>query len=318
MKRHKRKQNSLVLFCALHFLVYTLLLVGVYGLFQYLVNERMNAAFFSIDDLLQYQEALEREDYGAIPAKNVSFLIFDDEGHTVYASNRTIGEKVFFEDLDMLDDYHSGKLLDVFQSQTADGSVEYTVYLSTYAEAGKAPKLLSSCVLDEDYNILRGDLFAGRQALTQREFNLLCGISKTNSMAEKYTYETTTGEGRTLVFFATRMGEREYDQSLRWANSLWLAGVPCILLVVLGCILSFPWRMKKRIHPLSQAIEAYGQGKAAEISQEDIPSEFDETVVSFRRLLDQLDQARREKERVYQEKQTLIADISHDLRTPSR
>ena len=74
--------------------------------------------------------------------------------------------------------------------------------------------------------------------------------------------------------------------------------------------------MKKRIHPLSQAIEAYGQGKAAEISQEDIPSEFDETVVSFRRLLDQLDQARREKERVYQEKQTLIADISHDLRTP--
>lgn len=172
MKRHKRKQNSLVLFCALHFLVYTLLLVGVYGLFQYLVNERMNAAFFSIDDLLQYQEALEREDYGAIPAKNVSFLIFDDEGHTVYASNRTIGEKVFFEDLDMLDDYHSGKLLDVFQSETADGSVEYTVYLSTYAEAGKAPKLLSSCVLDEDYNILRGDLFAGRQALTQREFNL--------------------------------------------------------------------------------------------------------------------------------------------------
>ena len=41
-------------------------------------------------------------------------------------------------------------------------------------------------------------------------------------------------------------------------------------------------------------------------------------MVSFRRLLDQLDQARREKERVYQEKQTLIADISHDLRTPSR
>ena len=96
---------------------------------------------------------------------------------------------------------------------------------------------------------------------------------------------------------------------------MWAGALPCILLVVLGCILSFPWRMKKRIHPLSQAIEAYGQGKAAEISQEDIPSEFDETVVSFRRLLDQLDQAWREKERVYQEKQTSIADLSPDLRT---
>ena len=61
----------MVLFCALHFCLYPAA-GGVYGLFQYLVNERMNAAFFSIDDLLQYQEALEREDYGAIPAKNVS------------------------------------------------------------------------------------------------------------------------------------------------------------------------------------------------------------------------------------------------------
>ena len=225
--------------------------MGVYGLFQYLVNERVNAAFFSIDDLLQYQEALEREDYGAIPAKNVSFLIFDDEGHTVYASNRTIGEKVFFEDLDMLDDYHSGKPLDVFQSQTADGSVEYTVYLSTYAEAGKAPKLLSSCVLDEDYNILRGDLFAGRQALTQREFNLLCGISKPTVWRRNTPMRPPRERGAPWSFFATRMGEREYDQSLRWANSLWLAGVPCILLVVLGCISLLPLA-DEETHPSPQ------------------------------------------------------------------
>lgn len=119
-----------MVFCAWHFAVYALLLVGVYGLFHTLVNQRLTEAFFSLDDLLQYQTALAAEDYGAIPLRgegNASFLIFDEEGRTVYASNRSIGEKVFFQDLDMLDDYHAGKLLDVFREETAAGETRYTV-----------------------------------------------------------------------------------------------------------------------------------------------------------------------------------------------
>lgn len=157
-----------MVFCAWHFAVYALLLVGVYGLFHTLVNQRLTEAFFSLDDLLQYQADLAAEDYGAVPLRgegNASFLIFDEEGRTVYASNRSIGEKVFFQDLDMLDDYHAGKLLDVFREETAAGETRYTVYLSAYA-GSKAPQRLASCVLDGDYRILSGDLFAGREALT--------------------------------------------------------------------------------------------------------------------------------------------------------
>lgn len=305
-----------MVFCAWHFAVYALLLVGVYGLFHTLVNQRLTEAFFSLDDLLQYQTALAAEDYGAIPLRgegNASFLIFDEEGRTVYASNRSIGEKVFFQDLDMLDDYHAGKLLDVFREETAAGETRYTVYLSAYA-GSKAPQRLASCVLDGDYRILSGDLFAGREALTPREFDLLCGISKTNSLAEKYTYQTDDGQGRTLVFFSTQMGERAYDRAIHRANVPWLAGVPCILLITAGCILVFARRMEGRIRPLGRAMEAYSRGEEGEPA--DLPAEFTETVASFRRLLDQLESARREKEGAFQEKQALIAHISHDLRTP--
>ena len=74
--------------------------------------------------------------------------------------------------------------------------------------------------------------------------------------------------------------------------------------------------MEGRIRPLGRAMEAYSRGEEGEPA--DLPAEFTETVASFRRLLDQLESARREKEGAFQEKQALIAHISHDLRTPSR
>ena len=186
-----------MVFCAWHFAVYALLLVGVYGLFHTLVNQRFTEAFFSLDDLLQYQTALAAEDYGAIPLRgegNASFLIFDEEGRTVYASNRSIGEKVFFQDLDMLDDYHAGKLLDVFREETAVGETRYTVYLSAYA-GGKAPQRLASCVLDGDYRILSGDLFAGREALTPG--SLTCSAASPRPTAWRRSTPTrpTTARG---------------------------------------------------------------------------------------------------------------------------
>ena len=62
------------------------------------------------------------------------------------------------------------------------------------------PKTEGFCVLDEKYHILEGDLFAGRNSLTEREFELLRGISQSNGMLEKYVYETNNGEERILAF----------------------------------------------------------------------------------------------------------------------
>ena len=77
LKGRKGRRSSLVVFCAWHFAVYALLLVGVYGLFHTLVNQRLTEAFFSLDDLLQYQTALAAEDYGSIPLRGRERLLPD-------------------------------------------------------------------------------------------------------------------------------------------------------------------------------------------------------------------------------------------------
>ena len=47
-----------------------------------------------------------------------------------------------------------------------------------------------------------------------------------------------------------------------------------------------------------------------------VPSEFYDMVCNFKDLVSQLESTQKEKESLYEEKQRLIVDISHDLKTP--
>ena len=275
MKQIKLKKKRLIISCAKYFALYTLIIVLLYSFFQYWVNFKINASFFSIDDLISYKEALEHEDYAKIPSKNSknsAFIIFNALGNPVYASSRSISEKIFYDDLEMLGDYNSRRFFDVFEHTDSDGSVTYSVFLSVYGNDETVPMIVDSCILDAQYNIISGTLFSDKAFLTQREFQLLNGISTANGTLEKYVYETVDGQERTLAFLTFNMTAKQYEHMLRSANMIWLIGIPCILLAIILFTVAFCRTVKRRIDPLDEAI--------------------------------------------YQERQRLIADISHDLKTP--
>ena len=275
MKQIKSKQKRLIISCAKYFALYTLIIVLLYSLFQYLVNFKVGSSFFTIVDLLLYKDALDYEEYAKIPAKNSknsAFIIFDASGSTVYASNRTINERIFYEDLEMLGDYNSRRFFDVFENTAPDGSVTYSVFLSIYGSDDTVPKIVDSCVLDAQYHIISGTLFPDKKFLTQREFQLLNGISAANGTLEKYVYTTDSGQERTLAFFTFNMTQKKYEHLLQSANMIWLVGIPCILAAIVLFTIAFSRTLKRQIDPLYEAI--------------------------------------------YQERQRLIADISHDLKTP--
>lgn len=149
MKRINRARKSLILSCAVYFAFFTFIIVLIYSVFHHLASQRINESVFTMEDLLSYENDLIDENYTRIPArnsKNSSMIIFDESGMIKYASNRTIREKVFFEDLDMIGDYNSGRFFDVFQDALVDGSIQYAVYLNAYdtEDDDKVPKTLDS------------------------------------------------------------------------------------------------------------------------------------------------------------------------------
>lgn len=319
MKRIKTRKKSLIVLCVLYFTFYTLLVLLLYTGFHYMVNLRISEAFFTLDDLLTYEDALVQENYAQIPIKNVqtsAFIIFDEKGKTVYASNQTIGEKVFYQDMNLIGDYYAGRLFDVFEEKAPDGTCQYMVYLSDYWNDDIVPEVKDYCVLDDEYYILEGTLFPERAQLTEREFDLLCGISKNNGTLEKYTYENADGDERTLAFLSFNLSEAKYGEVIQSANSLWMIGIPTIVLALVVFAFLFSRRIKRCIAPLNQTILSYEKGGENQIDPHLVPSEFYDMVCNFKDLVSQLESTQKEKESLYEEKQRLIVDISHDLKTP--
>lgn len=321
MKKNNRARKSLIFSCAVYFVLFTFIIVLIYSVFHHLANQRINESVFTLDDLIYYKDDLIEENYTRIPvknSKNSALIIFDENGMIKYASNQTISEKVFFEDLDMIGDYNSGIFFDVFKETMEDGSVQYAVYMNSYNTDSNdsVPKTLDYCILDKQYNIIEGELFPDREFLTQREFELLSGISMTNSTLDKYVYKNSDGEERILACLSTYLTDKQYTDILRSANAVWIIGVPCVLLAIIGFSILFFHKIKGRISPLNQTIVSYEKGKADEISSDSVPSEFYEVICNFKNLLSELEKTREENENLYKEKQKLIADISHDLKTP--
>lgn len=315
----RMKKKSLIVSSAIYFSLFTLIIVLVYTAFHYLVDVKIKGAFFTIDDLLAYEDDLIAENYAKIPVGNSkisAFIIFDENGTIQYASNRTIGDKVFFQDLELIGDYISGQIFNVFQETADDGSSIYYVYLNSYTWEDTVPQILGVCILDENYQIIGGDLFSDRDSLTSREFELLCGISNSNSYLDKYVYQNAQGEERILAFLTMGMSDKQYAEIVRSANAIWVIGIPCVLLTIVIFAILFSKMIKRRIAPLNQTIISYEKCGTAGINPSFVPSEFHETVQNFKSLLGQLEQIREEKEVLYQERQKLIADISHDLKTP--
>ena len=67
---------------------------------------------------------------------------------------------------------------------------------------------------------------------------------------------------------------------------------------------------------LDESIVSYQSGNIVDEDEKKMPLEFKMTLDKFSNLRDHLEEAKKQKDQLYKEKQQLIVDISHDLKTP--
>ena len=314
-----RIPKSLILTCACYFSVYFLILFALYNGVNYGIYQWLNSAFPSMDTLLEYEAQLQAETFSQIPlshSRQCEFIVFDTDGRTVYATNREIGENISAGDVYLIPNYYGDLFYSVLQKNDAGGQKYYYVYLNRQEEGSDTVQMAGSCVLDESYSIVEGDRLFEKGTLTEQEFGLLQGLYEKNKRVEKYDYVTEKGENRTVVFVSLQMNPETYEKTVNLANRLWLFAIPAALLVGAVQIVLVLRKIKKSIAPLNRAIESYGGQSGLAVDKRKIPVEFQSTVDRFSELVARLAGMQAEEEEAYQEKQRLIADISHDLKTP--
>lgn len=320
----KRKQfklhNSFVLTCTKYLFIYSLILLIIYYGINYLINQKLNYIFPSIDGLLQYEELLKSDNFADIPIskfKKCSYIVFDNEGKVIYASNSAIANKITYEDTFIINDINDNVYYMILKNNDDTESGTYYVSQVQYSTDGShMMQIVNSCILDANYSVIKGDLFSDKGFLTPNEFNLIRGIVDKKTEINKYKYITDNGEARTLIFISPMFDQRTYDKILYSTNAVWFMGIPLILFALLMEVLLFTRRIKKSIAPLNDAISAHKDNSSLKIDDLNIPKEFQSTADNFNELMDRLSCVQAEKEAMYQENQRIIADISHDLKTP--
>lgn len=273
-----------------------------------------DSAFPTIDTVLASEDDLVADRFDALATRDLEsclLLVFDGYGTRLYASSDEAARSISARDLAVMSDYADGTFYEVFRERGPQG-VRHRVVLSSYD--GEERVAEAYCVLDEDLRIVEGDLFPGRDSLTEREFGLVQGLYDARASVSRLDYENADGEARTLVLVAPLVSEGSYDRVTAEVGRLWLLAVPGTVAIVAVAAALVARQVAAAARPLDRAILAHraaGEGGAV-IEPADsagVATELVPIYEDFADLMVRLAEAREDGQR-------MVADVSHDLKTP--
>ncbi len=311
MKKLKQKHSLLVL-CITYFISYSLLLILMIHLFQNWIDWTLQTAFPTLDDLRVYEEYLSRGEYGKIPKKkirNVSYIIFDENGSTVYSSDSDIEERIHADELVLINDSDRNGYYTVAEQYTETGELQYLIRLEHYNSENGFTESLGYCLADQKLNIIDGDLFADLDHLTEEEFQFIKGLYHSDDSITKYSFLSEKGEVHTLVCVTPHYSEAAYEKILQSTKQIFLILIPIVILGSIIFTAVFLRSVRQMLTALNQEIQKYQTDHRVPTNRNDIAIEFHDTLDALDNLLGRVEKGNRER-------QQMIAGLSHDLKTP--
>lgn len=270
--------------------------------------------------VLEEQKALKREDYGSIKfgtllGKDGYFDILDQDAKVVYSgnpgmdSNYTKASLAYISEMDR--DSYSYFL--PFENKSGEGYV-----LIKLLSADSESTVSDITVVDAKRKILFTNMTIKEKKLTEKELGyMLESVSDENSenLLSKYRFTTNGGQTRYLVTHMGLNGDvHRYYRRLELMLVITYISLVFVSIVVAG--LAIGRKMHRPIRVLNEAIRSYSDGTPVDTSLAGAPREFQETLEAFQIMENKLEEAKREQLRLENEKRRMLADISHDLKTP--
>lgn len=311
-RRIHSARTSIAFRCLVCIVAYAAALAGLFWAVNVAGDRLLTNAFPSIETVLAHGDDLLGDRFDALQTsdlENSQIVIFDGDGKRLYASTTEAGQRIRATDLPLINEYGDRNYYEVFEEPTEDGMHYRILWCSYSTDDGFSKQVEAWCVLDDELRIVQGNLFASRDALTQREFDFIKGVYSSRMSVERYDYTTVEGEPRTLVFVAPLVNQARYDELVDEAGDLSLYAVPVAGAITAVAAWYLVHQVKRAIRPLDEAIAACRRDEGAHVRPAEVPAELAKVYDDFSDLMAELRQARNDQRRI-------IADISHDLKTP--
>lgn len=306
--------TSLTVRCLLIVLAYILAMAGLLHVTNQLANEvlkRTSPYIEMFDDGSTMMQTDDFQQMGSQVSHPSALLVFDGEGKLLFSTSQKVAQKITAKELPLIaGDEDDGSMYVMLDRTDAQGRTVHEINLCKPEPTpdGYAISVKSTCTYLSDGTIVGGDLFGDKTRLTKREMSLLQGVYSRRMMIAKHSYKNEKGQRRILVLLSPTESGKDFRAAVDRSNTYRIAAVPIAVALTVLAIAVLAQVVRKSTRPLDRAIDARRSGGNAP-DPSAMPVELRHTYEDFLGLMKELDQAQDDKSR-------MIADVSHDLKTP--
>lgn len=318
----KKSDSTASLFTILahSFIAFTLLLLAIAVGLYWLWN-RSADTWLGMGDVAGMMEssAFAQDDYAHVDwlrylGSGGGFAVYAGDGTLRFRAPENMPCDFTPQELACVPAYDENTYVTLVDYETEAGETVYLVVETALDGTGES---VCRVQLDEAYRVLGGSREDGRTAYTEREFRLMTQTSSEDYELYRLDFADADGESCLLTVRMPLYTQKHYDRVTAHANRVWLLLIPLYLIMTLAFILGLRRRIGRPLARLDEAIARFDRGESTELPEEiGGPIEVRRAMESFRGMAARLRQSERERERLDGERQKLIADISHDLKTP--
>lgn len=323
MKSYKTRDRSLYVLLIKNYIIFTLvmafLMVMIYFLELFVEESIIQSP--KVDRPLGGQEALLSGEYEKLSLKKLLgaagyIEILDEQRNVIYSDYPEGGEGYTEREVRYIPEYNTPHIYSKSEYTTSDGKKQTLITQNRYEWDTGYGEDVMYMILDENLKVIGSNLSGEEEQFTRRELEFLTMRENAYFDICKYEFTENNGKERTLIMHVKRMDRQRYKK----LTSLWKLFVPVYIFTYMMITLVFTFWMRRKVKEpldmLNEGILAFAEGnRDTEISYKG-PKEFEAIFDSFNKMSRLLKESEKSKEKLIVEKQRMLADISHDLKTP--
>lgn len=321
-KNSKRKYGPLLNLLIKDYIKFTFSILIVFGLIYSLLNYYVYRTFSvpQIDLFIEKAKNISDNQFMYIKTDKYlgsedEFILLNEKGKTIYTNNPALYSDYLSSELESIPNYSEDEYTSIERLKSKDG---HTIYFISkrYYDNSKIQDVSEYMFLDEKYNIIYSNTPTERKSLSEKEFKFISGSIDDSFLLFKHSYVNFKGSERTLIFITKMLSEEKYVNTYYFFNKSWIVFIFMYIVMSIFFIKNMSNKFKKLLSPLNNAIVSFFNGSRNQLNWYKGPDEFVDIAINFDNLAEKLIKSEWENSRLNSSKKKLLADISHDLKTP--
>lgn len=305
------------------YFLFTILILFIISSLVFIV---IQAIYNSLDvpnsDPIDQIKILESGQYENLNIKNLvgrhgRLEILNENNHVIFKSSSKDKIKAYTKyEVDAIPNYE-GETYDVTAKEYMKDGKKYILITkqNIYNENDEHEGFQ---ILDENLKVVySGGNFNNKTSYTQKELSYLEGSASEKYNIYKYPFKDSEDNKHTLILKLIDYDEAKISSVI--INDIKISVVTFVVIYIL-CVVVFVTilnrKVKEPLIKLNNAMLSLANGNSKVINDYQGSSEFETIFKSFNQMSLKLKESEKQRKILESEKQKMLADISHDLKTP--